>query len=425
MEFAHEAIAAIRARLWLLVLCTVALPIGALAYNAAEAKFEAKALMSFTPLNENQTLISLGIPTPSVPSGNQLLADEVLGQTIAQLDLFTSIDGLRKRLRVEQTQGSREAALIASAPTSAEAVRLVNAWATAFVESRNKLLANQFAAARFTIVERSEDRETTNAERRILRTRLAGLDAARAAARSDSEVSQSGVASAAPAGKVSEVVALIVGAIMGLALVLLLALLDRRIRTPALVSANYRLPLLATFPATPNRVDPLSPAVSVQSKLALSMNGSSPPRRIMVTSARSLPEEHMAAAHLARAYAESGQRTALVLWRAGDQANEDARRLSPSEAGARPTLVCDDGRWPVIRDRLDELSRTTDVVILDAPPILESGESLLASQGVDAWVMCAVVGVTSGDDADAFKREIAGLGNPPAGLVAFERAEGS
>jgi Mrp family chromosome partitioning ATPase len=85
-------------------------------------------------------------------------------------------------------------------------------------------------------------------------------------------------------------------------------------------------------------------------------------------------------------------------------------------------LVFEEGRWSALQARLETLSATTDAIIVDAPPVLLSGEALVASQGVDSWLLCAVMGVTSGDDADALKREIAGLKQPPAGLIALERA---
>ena len=415
LEAAHEALAAIKERRRLVLACVILLPVLAIAFNAVRTEYEARAELTFTPLNENQTLVGLGIPTQSVPTADQLLTDPILSEVNSRLALKETVGALRSRLEVRQDHGDRQVTLIGQASSPNDAVNLVNRWATSFVDSRNRLLAERFASVRGSLAA-TYGRATNRADRRTLKSRIDQIDSVRAASRGDTTVSQSAAGSPKPMRRFNELVALIAGLVIGVALALSLAIFDRRVRTPALAAANLGLPLLGVLPPRGRARDALEAAIRIQSKLAV-RNGRPTPAVLMVTSPKTLAERGWAAEQIARAYADSGCRVAMVRWRDdGDDVVKPDRDVS--ESGVHVESVS--GRWSALEERLRQLGTHVDITVVDAPAMLSSGDALVASQRLPEWILCATLGVTRGDEVEAVKRELSELQTRPVGLVVIE-----
>src|SRR4051794_9523998 len=227
--------AALRDRRKLIILCVVIPTILAILVNAASPKYQATAVLAFTPLTSNEELITLGVPAQPPPTGAQLLQDDVL-RRVAQSDLtlFESPAELRNRLQVRQAAGSLQADLLATAPTAADAVRLVNTWATAVVESRNAAISAAFDKARGALDTARANLKGTGRDpalERTLRVQAARFVTARAALQGDTQVVATGTAGAVSHRKFSEIVAAVLGLFVGVGLALALAVFDRRVRT--------------------------------------------------------------------------------------------------------------------------------------------------------------------------------------------------
>lgn len=425
LELAQAAAAAIRSGLWLVALCLVAVPGAAYALNqTADDRYEASVHVAHIPPTENTSLSRLGITGDAAPTGAQFVGDASVAGIIRRLGLDTPRSQLRERLLVDQPAGSSQATLTAKADSGPQATKLADAWATVVVESRNAGLSRKFRAAR-RVLRARQQRSPEPAERQIIQVRLLQLATAGETLASDLQVTQN-----APRGvlveRFSMGLALGLGLLAGLGLALAKPLVSRRVLTPAVAASNFALPLLgvvgpltrsgrrgkSTGRGRPLDGEALQSAVRLQSRLALIVETTSP---ILVTPARQHALHSQIVECAAAAYADGGRATALVRWR-----TDGLHSFDPTMLPESLEIVEEPGRWPALESRLRRLENSHDVVLIDGPGVLDSGDALLASQHLPIWLLTAGVGDTRADEANSLRHERAAFRQQPIGLAVGE-----
>jgi capsular exopolysaccharide synthesis family protein len=259
------------------------------------------------------------------------------------------------------------------------------------------------------------------------------------------------------------------GLLAGLALALLLARFDDRIRTRAGAERSFRLPVLAEIPSVSRRerrtivgddgrvssgVEPfrLLGAVLAQGGGTHEPKGngagSTPSQTILVTSPGSADGKSRVVGNLAAAYAESGKRVLVLscdfrrplIHRLFKLANEEglsdalrsgngARMLEPvAKSTGLPNLKVVPSGSPTgnpsallsserMGRLLDEAREVADVVLLDTPAILADGDAAYLVDEADAVLVVARAGKTTVHDANRTAEVLERLDAPVAGVA--------
>ena len=251
----------------------------------------------------------------------------------------------------------------------------------------------------------------------------------------------SSAAQTAPRTKRNVVLGVVLGLILGLGLVFLWEALDTRVRSTDEIERILGLPLVSRIPAPPRPLQrsntlvmtasPHSPEAEAYRILRTNFdffNLQRDARVVMVTSAVSQEGKSTTIGNLAIALARAGQRVVLVdldLRRpildrffkletspgvtdvALGKARLDAVALGPSEDGDEShvgalhvltagTMLSDAGEFvasAALSNTLDLLRGKSDVVLIDAPPMLLVGDALQLSAKVDAVLVVTRLGV--------------------------------
>lgn len=250
-----------------------------------------------------------------------------------------------------------------------------------------------------------------------------------------------------PNPKRNALLGLVLGLVLGLGLAFVWEALDTRVRTTEEIGERLGLPLLARLPSPPRRLQTANRLVM----LAQPNSSESEPyrvlrtnfeffnleqgaRTVMVTSAVEQEGKSTTVANLAVALARGGQRVILVdldlrrpildrLFRLeGRPGFTDAALgravLDPIEGevgGARGSLqVVTSGRVPHDVGEFvgsDELARTlaelraqSDIVLIDAPPLLLVGDAMALSANVDALIVITRVNVVRREMLNELRR---------------------
>jgi capsular exopolysaccharide synthesis family protein len=260
------------------------------------------------------------------------------------------------------------------------------------------------------------------------------------------------------------------GLLAGLALVLILERLDRRIRTRAVAERSFRLPVLVEIPPVPRRgrrtivedngrVSPgVEPFHLLGAILAQSMapspgppgdgHASRPSRTILVTSPGSAQGKSRVVGSLAAAYAETGKKVLVlscdfrhpVVHRffkvPNDQGLSDALssgngrgllesvakstglsnlKVVPSGSSiANPSALLSSER---MGRALEEARQAADVVLLDTPAMLTDGDAAYLVDDVDSVLVVARTGKTTLDEAERTAEILERLEAPVAGVA--------
>lgn len=264
------------------------------------------------------------------------------------------------------------------------------------------------------------------------------------------------------------------GLLAGLALALLLARFDNRIRTKAAAERSFGLPVLAEIPSLSRRerrtiveddgsVSPgvlpfrLLGAVLAQAGPAEESGSGTevqPAQTILVTSPGTGAGKTRVAGSLAAAYAESGKRVLLLscdfrrplIHKLFKMSNETGLSDALTSGNGRPVLepvakvtalpnlkVVPSGRATgtpsallsseQMGRALDEAREAADVVLLDTPSILDDGDAAYLMDEVDAVLVVARAGRTTMEEAKRTAEILEHLEAPVAG-VALNRSAG-
>jgi capsular exopolysaccharide synthesis family protein len=222
----------------------------------------------------------------------------------------------------------------------------------------------------------------------------------------------------------------LLGLMAGAAVVFLLEFLDESLKTPIDVENKLGLPLLGSIPLLPDAAamalaarDPRSGFSeayhSVRSALQFARVGGTP-RTLLVTSAQPGEGKSTSALAIARAFARMGKSVLLIdgdlrnpsLHRmlgannrsgfssvlAGASLSEavqptDQMHLSLLSSGPRPPSPADLLSSPALRDFLDRMSETIDLVVIDGPPVMGLADATILGNAVEGVLFISGAGV--------------------------------
>jgi hypothetical protein len=451
-EMARAALVAIRERLRLVVACALLLPLISVAVAVlAPSDYEATSRLAINPATSSPTLVNLGITGIAPPTGGELKSDTILRAIQEQLiprrqtgrrggrrgrrrappgPPPVSLSELRDRLVIEEAvggapgEGARTVTLVAKGTTQREAVGLANTWAGAVVNARNQALARALQKARRRL--RALERQTraagsaTQADR--LERQITRIDTAGASIEPDIQVVESAQGTSGPTRFLNPVAALLLGILLGVGLALVLALLDRKLRTAATIRAAFGLPVLGHLLDGANAgSEPgarIRSANNLLSRLAIA-NAGKAPSNLLIASGDPGTDAGRAARALAATLAASGRSVLVVNWSA--RFMSDTRRISQPVGQASGISVMDwTGGWRDLEPRLKELGESKDVVVVNAPSPVAVSEVLLAAQTSEQWAICATIGLTQRDHAAEISDELESLPKAPAGLITLD-----
>ena len=277
--------------------------------------------------------------------------------------------------------------------------------------------------------------------------------------------------------KVRLLAGLVIGAIIGAAIVLLRELLDKHLRSASRAESNFGFPVVAEIPLTAGMVDvvrqpdspgaeayrmlrmsvlfeALAPLLSPEDPLGPAANGAGgfaaaplfageqAPQGtgeravVLVVSAGSEPSRPHVAANLAAIYAEAGQQVIVISTgdigtsssavEAGSQPvdiEDVARQLEPSRLAhvsrlPLGSLIENSGQLVTRAPSLLEAARRlVDVVIVETPPLLAVHHAEALSHAVDVVLVVAECGATTFDEARRAGDRLRRIEAPVLGVV--------
>ena len=252
----------------------------------------------------------------------------------------------------------------------------------------------------------------------------------------------------APTPKSTVALGTLLGVVAAGILVALLEALDRSVRTPEQGQTALGVPMVGTVPRRQGRSKVLLTDTALEPYRALRtavrfLDPDNPPVTILVTSPVPDDGKTTTAVHLALAFAESGERVALVdgdMRRSGTTSVFEARSSKGlSTLVARQTtfgdatketnglLLLPSGPTPpnpsellgsqTMQAVLERLAKEVDVVIIDAPPVLAVTDAVVLATQVDAVLVVIRAGQTSRQAAAETRRRLEGVDAPVAGFV--------
>lgn len=300
---------------------------------------------------------------------------------------------------------------------------------------------------------------TATAERAQLEQTLETVNALSAVTTGNAQVVDHATvptSAASPNIRRSAMLAAVLGLVLGIALIYLIDLFDRRIKNADDFEALYRLRALTTVPERTrdpttqrDRGAALEPFRILRGSLRTLERGG-PVRIVLVTSAVPGEGKSTVAAGLARAAALSGQRVVLVevdlrrpTFKDQFDLQDDGRGLSTALIGGtpvstliRPVLpglrslqVLPSGptppnaaellRSPQMGDVLSDLKLEADLIVLDAPPLLPVADSqvLMDRPEIDAVIIAARAYHTTREEVRRTRGILDRFPEAPAALV--------
>lgn len=381
---------------------------------------------------------------------------------------------LRRAVRVQAHGEASVVAFIARGGTAEEASERANAWANAFVKDRvakakqslNAMVAERAAnlAAARKVKQDPEDPDPT-----LKNTAMQELNDARSlrglwtGALSVSNAAQAPDQAIWPRKSLTILAALVIGFGIGSGVALLTARVDNRLRSDDL--DTLPAPVLARVPISPRapKSSPLGPAMAepivadsfaaLGSRVMLDRFGEGA-HTILVSSARSGEGKSSVAANLASALALGGRRVVLV---DADMRRPTQDQVFPvlqnrpglsqvltrgAELEAALTLIAPNlaaiGSGPrhsnasvllasvALRQMLERLSQISDVIVIDAPPVLAVNDALAVAPAANQVLLVARVNASDvGEVTEAHARLASAAQTPQAiVLVGTERPEG-
>jgi hypothetical protein len=241
----EEALATLRAKYILVVAITllgmvagIALAVG----KSAEKHLEMRVRLS--PIAANGSVVALGVSAPPGPIAADFISDPVLDPLARTVGRST--EELENELSLENVTGDSQQLIMVVHPDSAEAKRLMAAWYAQVQRNRHAVLRREIEQARQGYVGELGDLEPMQARRDAIENiaRLAGLSGS---LQSDvSVLRRPKVVEASTRSPLFYVlVGLIGGFFAGAAIALGIGLLQRKLRTPGALAAQFGLPVVA------------------------------------------------------------------------------------------------------------------------------------------------------------------------------------
>ncbi|HEX3692047.1 MAG TPA: GNVR domain-containing protein [Solirubrobacteraceae bacterium] len=468
----------VRERWWIVAICAAVCLLVTVAYLESRPKeYTATSKLQFTA-NSIPSQVA-GVPQ------NQTIDPEGEKATNLQLVTATPVAELVvKALKLSKSPSSVLDQIAASNPNNDY---IVDVAATDTSPERAAALANAFAQQYVVYSQRENEAQLIKGEQ-LINQKLAQLPSGDTADRANLQALyqkllllqavQTGnakvIATATPPGspsapkiKSSAVVALIVGLLLGIGLIFLLDVIDRRVKSLDELERFYRLPALASIPHLPRHVRDerdreltLEPFRILRNGLPLLSPGGHP-KTVLVTSAVAGEGKTTTAVGLARASALAGQDVILVEADLRRPSVSSSLEMGPNTAPGLTTALFGDSdplelltpvpgveRLHVLRsgpvplnavdmlrsERLtgvfERLASRADLLVIDAAPLcpVVDTRTLLDAVEIDACLVVGRIGVTTRDQARGAhvvleRRPLSGVGlvvnDPSAALDGY------
>lgn len=479
---------ALRRRLGVIFLCLLLTPAAALAVSLLQEKeYTAKASLLFRDPQFDQKLFGSTFveesndPAREAATNVELVSfEEVADRTARRLGRGLSGEDVSDATEVEAEGQSDVVSISANARDPEFAARLANTFGEEYVDFR-----------------RQADRSKIREAQQLVRRDLSGLSAKER--RSDpgeqlaGRLSQLGVLASLQTGNAElaetarppddpsspqpvrdAALGLVLGALLGLALALLVDRLDRRLRDPKEVEDAFERPVLAGLPesnALKNDADPLLRGVPEGEREAFRMlranlryfNVSRDIRSVLITSSGSGDGKSTVAWGLAVAAASSGSRTLLVeadlrhpslaaRYGLGSRrgltsvlTGEVHRAAAISEipvaasandvqpvhsmdvmlAGPLPPNPTDLIESPPMADLIRDVEREYDLVVVDTPPVAIVSDAIPLLSMVGGVIVVSRLGKTTRDAVRHLRSQLDNLEAPLLGVVVNSVDSGS
>lgn len=243
----QEAFATVRARGFLVVLVAVVGIVGGLIYGHSKTTDSSSiARLQLQPLSENSTVISVGVSAPVGPIAADFKSERVL----AELSRVTGIDEdeLDSELRIAGVLGDPHQMEL-ELPSDGLGIpvqALFRAWMVAIQRERHSYIDHVLNSTKRAFEEELHQAQRTRSRSEIFKS-LARLTGLQGSLKSDVSVLRrpQEVTTASRSPVYYAVAGGLVGLVAGIALALGVGLLDRRLRTPAALAAQFGLPVIA------------------------------------------------------------------------------------------------------------------------------------------------------------------------------------
>jgi succinoglycan biosynthesis transport protein ExoP len=469
----------LRSRARLIITCAVVVTLVAALYaSVASPKYKAESRLLVTPIAGQNDFVGLGLitdtgnPGGAISTAASLVNTPEVGALVAvRVGAPDSRSALKGVSAVPVAQ-SNVVAITAESSSAARAQALANAVAFATVQVRTETLHRQLDGIIPAL--RAQVKALPVGQRSgqgTLGERLAALEALRAGP--DPTITVAATASRPtspswPRKKLTIVVGLLVGLVLGLAAAFALEGLDPRVRREEALRRIFRLPVLARvprerrFPRTlPMRPSELSLAAQESYRMlrvALGVRGENlgGPRSLMVTGSTASEGKSTVALNLAATMAFAGQKVILI--------EADLRRpsvaraldlgLKPGKRGTAGVLMGEvaladaivpvddisenlsvllvehsapflaDGLLAASESLVEQAVELADCVIFDAPPVTEVSDALPLTQHVDSVVIVARLGHSRIDQLVKLGEILIRLNVRPSGMVIVSEEPG-
>jgi len=446
-----RALNLLRERWWVVALAALVCAGAALAVSLSKEKqYDASSQLLFRKSGLSNAVTGTSVNQPSLDperdsTTNTLLvqSNEVAERVRRALALATPADQLSDKLTVSSESNSDIITVTVRDPNPRRAARLSTAFSDQYVLFRKEQIRSEVAdGERFlrARINQLPPDPSADGQRQDLRDALSTVAALGATQTGDVTVvdrAEVPTTASVPTPRRDVIIALLLGLALGVAIAFLLDFLDRRIKTIEAFERIYGLRALASIPQRAFEADSPEKHLSTFEPyriLSNSLGFASFSREVnvlLVTSASGAEGKTTVAANLARAVALSGQRVILAeldLRRPsfGSQFELDTSQgltttlmgrrsldetLRPAAPDMPNLLVLPSGPLPPntaellqtrqMSDLLVQLRERSDLVILDAPPLLPVADAqvMLDHPQVDACIIVARAHQTTRDDA--------------------------
>ena len=466
---------------WLVVLM-VAVLAGVLAFaisSQSQPQYRTSLQVLFRETTIGQQVA--GVPVFETPQANStagsemttnvtLLGSETVAKSvIRRLQLGVDVQSLLRRVSVKQVGLSNIGEITVRARRAREAQQIADAWGNAFIALRRQADQNKLGDAIGLLEQRLDALPAAEANSEIARQsreQLQRLELLRSVQDGNAEV-------VVPAGLPEEpftprtrrtvIIAVILGALLGVGLASVRRALDRRVKDPDDVGAILGLPVLGQISAAAfAEAGSLVPGNAGEADvwrsteefrtLATSLRYIGDPkhrRSIAITSAAPDEGKTTVVSNLAVALARAGRRTAVIdgdLRRgrlhsyfgidpnaglasvaAGITPPREAWAHVPLEPAESELLVMPAGPPPpdpvqIIESRavsqlVRDARKAFECVLVDTPPVLVVSDALAFARRVDAVLLVARLGKTTRDHLERLATALDQVGVRPVGVV--------
>jgi tyrosine-protein kinase len=463
-----QALAVLRERMWVIVLCGVVSLAAAIVYvEHKQNLYTATASLEFTQSSLSSQVAGVSAGQSLDPEGEKstnvqlVTTTPVASEVVRALNLKISPSELLDEVSASDPQNDYVVDIAVTEANPALAAKIANAFARQYVAYSQKQNEEQLVRGQNLISEResrlpSDDTADRESLKQLSQKLLLLQSVASANARVVSVATPPGAPSS-PHRKTTAIAALIFGLLLGTGLAVLLHVLSQRISSIEDFERFYGMPALAAIPKLPHqprsreeREEELEPYRMLRNGLSV-LSSSREVRTVLVSSAVSEEGKTTVAVGLARAAALAGARVVLVEADLRRPSFADRLRIDGTAPGLTAALL--DGADPLdhlqypspelprlqvlpagpvradaaSRLRPFELTRVfeslasvADLIVIDSAPLLPVVDTrvLLDELDIDSYLIVCRYGFTVRDDVKAVRAlfERRGL-NKDAGIV--------